>query len=139
MRYRRIIVVGILLLLLVVSGGYCISQLPGNKIKQSNPEEVVKAAISALETKDTDKVTAYFTPIPGRIMSTRLKETTFVFDSIDIQDLVVYRTLDEISSVRIQAVYDMVVTSGGIVNVQHCNKVLKLVRIDGKWWINEAF
>lgn len=137
MRVRRLVIVGILILALVLGGGYCLSKLPSS-IKQDNPEAVAKAAILALETKNAGKVTAYFTPIPGRLMATRLAPI-FQFDSIKIQDLVVQTTLNEVSSARVQAVYDMVVTKDGILNVQRCNKVLKLVKIDGKWWINEAF
>lgn len=137
MRVRRLVIVGVLILALVVGGGYCLSNLPSS-IKQGSPEAVAKGAILALETKDADKVTAYFTPIPGRLMTTRLT-STFQFDSVKIQDLVVHTILNEVSSARVQAVYDMVVTKDGVVNVQHCNKVLKLVKIDGKWWINEPF
>ena len=105
----------------------------------SSPENTAKNAIMALESKDGSKVAAYFTPIPGALMGQRVDATLSGFDTMDIQNLKCMLILQEGASARVQAVYDMVVTVNGAVNIQHCSKVIKLVQLEKKWWINEVF
>ena len=138
MRIRRILFVLIVIGLLVIGGGYCLNLSPG-LVDQDHPDVVTRAAIEAIGTMDAESVTAYFTPLPSRSMSARLNTTFNYYDSIEISGLTTRIALDDGVAAQVRADYDMIVTKDGNQNIQHCSKVIKLVQIDGKWWINEAF
>jgi hypothetical protein len=48
--------------------------------------------------------------------------------------------LNEGAAARVEATYDMVFTSSlGQISTEHCQKTIKLVLIEGKWYVNEVF
>ena len=139
MNIRRVILIVIVIILLVLGSGYCLSNMEEGMADQDDPEIVARAAILAIETMDADKVAAYFTPIPAQGMRNRLNDIYTTYESVRIEGLAVDCTLNEGLAAKVQAVYAMVVSRDGVPNIQHCNKMVKLVKIDNKWWINEAF
>lgn len=138
---RRIIIIAVLVIALIGGAGLCVSkvQIGGTAGPGKNPEATVKAAIMAMEKMDPAKVTPCFTPIPGASMANRLATLYSKVDSIDIQDLKCMLVLDEGVAARVQATYNMVFAQGGYVNTERCNKTIKLIKLDGKWYINEPF
>lgn len=136
---RRVVLIVVVVAGLIVGGGYCMSQMPAPMAKQDDPATVASAAIAAIESRKAEDVTRYCTPIPGRQVAQSLTRIWNQFDTVEVSDLTTVIILREGSSARVHAVFDMVVTRDGMVDVQPCDKVLKLVQQDGKWWINEAF
>jgi hypothetical protein len=139
MNWRRIIVIGVIVVIVIWLGITCVGKLGSGIGSTNSPEGTTRAAIMSLEGKDGTKVATYFTPIPGALMSQRVNSMFANFDTIDIQNLKVMLVLKEGSSARVQAVYDMILTQGGYINTEHCSKTIKLVQIDKKWYINEVF
>ena len=139
LNWRRIIVIGVIVIVVIWLGITCLNKVGSGVGSMSSPENTAKSAIMTLESKDGAKVAPYFTPIPGALMGQRVDATLSGFDTIDIQNLKCMLILQEGASARVQAVYDMVVTVNGAVSIQHCSKVIKLVQLEKKWYINEAF
>jgi hypothetical protein len=139
MNWRRIIVIGIIVIIVLWLGITCMSKLGSGIGSTNSPEGTTRAVIMSLEGKDGTKVATYFTPIPGALMSQRVNSMFANFDKVDIQNLKVMLVLKEGSSARVQAVYDMILTQGGYINTEHCSKVVKLIQLDGKWFVNEVF
>ena len=139
MNWKRIIVIGIVVIIVLWLGITCVSKLGSGIGNTNSPEGAVKSTIMSFEGKDSAKVASYFTPIPGALMAHRVDSMFTNFDSIDIQNLRVMLILKEGSSARVEATYDMVVTVNGAVDTQHVVRTIKLVQIDKKWCINEAF
>ena len=136
---RVLVIVGVLLLVLIV-GGICVSSMSSSRVTGNDAAAITKAAVMAIETMDTTKVVAYFTPLPGGAMLSRLDALYSGIKSLSIEHLNVLLIATEGSSARVQASYDMVFTSSvGAVNTQHCDKVVKLIQVDSKWYINEPF
>ena len=106
---------------------------------QKSPMATVRSAIQDFELRDPAMVTRYFTPIPASIMRIRLEETFQWLDKLDIQDLDVWIVSNDGLAARIQARYNMIMTQDQYIDSQRCNKQIKLVKLEGKWFINEAF
>lgn len=139
MNWRRLILIIVVVVVVLWLGGTCLTKLGSGVGSTNSPENTAKSAVMAFESKDGAKVAAYFTPIPGALMSQRVNVQLSSFDTIDIQNLKCMLVLKEGSSARVQAVYDMVVTVNSAIDIEHCSKVIKLVELEGKWYVNEVF
>ncbi len=137
MTLRRWIVLGIVAVVIIFLLVTCMGNI--SKSSQGSAEDTARNAIEAISSKDVEKVKGYFTPIPGAVMANQLRQLYSRYDSIDIQDVTVMIVLEEGSAARVQAVYDMVLHNGDFINVQHCKDTIKLVKIEKKWYVNEAF
>ena len=104
-----------------------------------SPEGTVKAAVMALEQRDPAALTPCFTPIPGSVMAGRLMTMFVNMESLEIQNLQAVVVLNEGVGAKVRADYDMVFSTRGYINTEHRSRTLKLVRIDGLWYINEPF
>jgi len=141
MKLRRIIVIGVIVIIVLWLGITCVSKLGSGTGSVNTPEGAVKSVIMSFEGRDSAKVASYFTPIPGALMAHRTDSMFTNFDTIDIQNLRVMLILKEGSSARVEATYDMVVTVNGAVDTQHVVRTIKLVESvsEKRWYINEAF
>ncbi len=136
---RRVIIIGALIVVLLLAGNWCLGKMQTGMGSTNSPVNTAKSAVMAMESKDVAKVTAYFTPIPGQVMATRLTNTFSKMDKLDIQNFKGMLVLQEGAAARVQVTYDMVFTQSGYVNTEHCAKTLKLVQLDKKWFVNEVF
>ncbi len=137
MKKVGLIIIGILLLALA---GWCMGQLQSGTGSMKSPEATAKSAIMSLESLQPAKTQAYCTPVPGQLMANRLSRMYLNIKELDIQNLAVMLVSREGSSARVQAVYDMVLTSLlGAVSTEHRMQTLKLIEQDGKWYVNEVF
>lgn len=137
---KKFIIIGIILVIAVFGVGKCANLIHiGSDGPGATPEKTVKGAVLALAKLEPEKVTAYFTPVPGAAMANRLATLYMNMESLDIEDLTVILILEEGVAARVQATYDMIFTAQGYTNTEHCSKIIKLVEIDGKWWINDVF
>lgn len=136
---KKLIIVVIILVIAVF--GLCRANLIhiGSAGPGKTPEQTVKSAVLALAKLEPEKVTLFFTPRPGAAMATHLTALYANMESLDIEDLHVTLILDEGIAARVQATYNMTFTAQGFTNTEHCSKIIKLVKIDGKWWINDVF
>ena len=136
---KKLIIIVIILVIAVF--GLCKSNLIhiGSAGPGTTPEQTAKAAVLALAKLEPEKATLFFTPIPGAAMANRLADLYMNIESLDIEDLTVILTLEEGVAARVQATYNMIFTAQGYTNTEHCSKIIKLVKIDGKWWINDVF
>ncbi|MBV6341212.1 hypothetical protein [Candidatus Magnetobacterium casense] len=140
MTIRRVVVIGAVIVVLLLVGNWCLGKMQTGMGSQNSPVNTAKGAVMAMEAMNPEKVVAYFTPIPGQIMATRLANTFSKMDKLDIQNFKGMLILQEGAAARVQVTYDMVFTQGGYVNTEHCAKTLKLVNPDGKkWYVNEVF
>ena len=140
MKLRRIIVIGVIVIIVLWLGITCVGKLGSGIGSTNSPEGTTRAAIMSLEGKDAAKVAAYFTPIPGALMSSRVNNLYRNIKSLDIQNLNAMLMLNEGAAARVEATYDMVFTSSlGQISTEHCQKTIKLVLIEGKWFVNEVF
>jgi len=137
---RKVVVIIISIILLALAGSWCMSQLQGGTGSMKSPEATAKSAIMSLESLQPAKTQAYCTPVPGQLMANRLSRMYLNIKELDIQNLAVMLVSKEGSSARVQAVYDMVLTSHlGAVSTEHRLQILKLIEQDGKWYVNEVF
>ena len=140
MTLRRWIVVGLAAILIFFLVGTCVSKLGESVRLQGDPVGVVSYTIKAFASKDVEKVRANFTPIPGQTMAARTSLMFAKFDKIKVENLHCQESLRELTSARVEAAYDLVVTTfSGQVAVEHYAKTVKLVLIGEKWYINEPF
>jgi len=139
MRIRRLIIIGAIIALLFVGGSICMGKLDFSSARTDTPVNTASAAIMAMEKKEAAKVTQYFTPTPGAAMANRLNILFAKCETIDIANLSVMLVLEEGVAARVQASYDIIWTQGGYVNTQHEARLIKLVKYEKRWWINEAF
>lgn len=139
MRWGRVIIVGVIVALGIWGVSTCMGKMQTTTGSQKSPVATVRSAITAFESMKPEKVTVYFTPIPGRLMHVRLRDMFQNFDKLDIKNMDVMLILDNGVAARVQAVYDMVLTQNGYIDTEQCSKYIKLVKIEGIWYINEAF
>ncbi len=137
---RRIVFLGILIILLIWGIISCMSYVGSSLGNINTPESTTKAVIMSMESMKPDKTVAYFTPIPGALMRTRLGTMHTNISKLDIQNLRTMVMSNEGSAARVQAVYDVVFTTNlGEVGTQHYAKTIKLINQDDKWLVNEVF
>lgn len=142
MSIRRLVVIGVVVVLLVWGVISCYSYMQSSTVSLGSPVGAAKGAIEAMESMEPAKVTAYFTPIPGALMGTRLINTYKNITKLDIQNLNAMLVLNEGSAARVEVTYDMVFTTSlGQISTEHCSKIIKLVFNESKdkWLINEVF
>lgn len=140
MKLRRVIVIGLAVVLIFFGVGTCVSKVGESVRMQGDPVGVVNYTIRAFASKDVEKVRANFTPIPGQTMAARMTLVFAKFDKIEVENLHCQESLRELTSARVEATYDIVVTTpSGQVAVEHYAKTIKLVLIGDKWYINEPF
>ena len=137
---RRLIVFGIIIVLGIWGAITCVGYFQSSTVSLDSPVGAAKGAIQAMESMDPAKTTAYFTPIPGAKMFSRLTNVYRNITKLDIQNLNAMLVLDEGVAARVEATYDMVFTTAlGQINTEHCQKIIKLVLYEEKWHINEVF
>ncbi len=137
---RKLLLIVLVIAVLWFGGSWCVSRLSSGMGSINTPEATSKAAIMSLETLEPAKVQAYFTPIPGQLMANKLARTYLNLKALDVQNLRVMVVSEEGSAARVEAAYDMVLTSQlGALSTEHCAKTIKLIQQDKKWYINEAF
>jgi hypothetical protein len=135
----RMLVFVIVLLVLGLLGGCIAFALNMEPPAPTSPKGIVEAAIKAIPSRDTDKVTKYFTPAPGVQMALRLRDLYATFDDIRVENIWVAVEREEGINARVRTLYDLVVTAKGHENRQHIDKTVKLIRDEDRWYINEAF
>lgn len=137
---RRLIILGLIIILGIWGAITCVGYFQSSMVSMDSPVGAATGAIQAMESMEPAKTIAYFTPIPGALMHTRLTNMYKNITKLDIQNLNAMPVLNEGAAARVEAAYDIVATSAlGQINTEHCKKIIKLVSIDGKWFINEVF
>lgn len=141
---RRIIMIAIVIIVLVGGAAICSGQLNFGSISNTSgpgdsPKETVKGAITSLEDMNPDKTVSYFTPVPGSAMKNRLALLFSNMDSLDIENMRVIVIAEEGVAAKVQVSYSMIYTAKGYINAENRSHVIKLVKIEDKWYINEAF
>ena len=106
--------------------------------KSSDPEGRVKSALHAMEDKDLDKVTPYFTPPAAAAMHLRLTNLYTKYDTLRVENLDTTLLYIEGDTARVLATYDQVYTLKGDMMVDKREQRVKMVRLDDVWYINEA-
>jgi hypothetical protein len=61
------------------------------------------------------------------------------FDAVSIANLRTMKISEQGLSAQVQATWDLLLTKNGVVSTQHYAKTIKLIKIENKWYINEAF
>jgi hypothetical protein len=136
--WRKVVVVG-LIVLACFGFAVCVATMQEGMGKFDSPERVAKDAIMALESRDADNICQYFTPIPSNLMRARIAPIFANVDAIKIKNLNIVLISNEGIAARVRANFDMLITRDQYIETQHLAKNLKLVCIDGKWYLNEAF
>jgi len=65
MNWRRIVVIVLVVVFAIWGFSYCAGKFGSGTGSMGSPTSTVKSAIMAFKSKDTTKVTPYFTPMPG--------------------------------------------------------------------------
>lgn len=135
---KRLIVIGFVIIVVIFLAVTCFNSMGGSHFGNNNPESTTQGAIEAMESRDANKVIGYFHMYyrPAMVRSMALLNS---FDSIKINNVTVMKMKEEGLSAQVQATWDLLLTKNGVVSSQHYAKVIKLVKIEGKWYINEAF
>jgi len=99
---KKLIIIVIILVIGVF--GLCKSNLIhiGSAGPGATPEQTAKAAILAMAKLEPEKVTLFFTPIPGAAMANRLATLYQNMESLEIEDVTVIITLEEGDSILIE-------------------------------------
>lgn len=118
--------------------GVC-SVMYGGEPAGSGPKATVEAAVRAYESKDINKVLAYFNPTPAGKMKPTLIRLFASADKIDVQLFKAINAYEEGLAAHVDASWDFIVWVNKSPSVEHYTTTVKLVKIDGTWYINSAW
>lgn len=131
---------------LILIGGICVLVLIGMVIyngmgyqqsAMSSPKSTIDGVMDAYQTQDVKNVIAYFTPIPSSQMKENLIRLFRACDSIKMSNVDVLVIYQEGLAARVQVSWDMETEVAGEVSTQHFAKVISMVKIEKKWYINQ--
>lgn len=122
----------VLLVVVFVRGGW-------PRSVDTSPVGVVKSAIKVIESRNPETVADYFWGPAAQQMHLRMRVLYERYDSVDVENVFVTLRYKEDIVARVDASYDLVVSTAGNENTQHINIAVKLAWIEDRWLIKEAF
>jgi hypothetical protein len=123
----------LVLALVALVGGVLIGCSGGG----SGPEDTVRNVFKAMEAKDAEKMASYFTEDISQEMVDEMQTSFDIFDSIKVKNLktTVASQTDDTATVDYEGDFEIKVF--GETSKEHQSDSIDLVKVDGKWLINE--
>lgn len=103
----------------------------------SGPEATVKGMFKAMEAKDADKVGSYCTEDIREDVVSTMEFTFTLADSIKITNLKTTVASQTDDTATIDAEWDFEIEVFGETSKEHESDSIDLVKVDGKWLIDE--
>jgi len=103
----------------------------------SGPEATVKGMFKAMAAKNADKVGSYCTEDIREDVVSTMKVTFALIDSIKITNLKTTVASQTDDTAIVDAEYDLEMKVFGETSKEHQSDSMDLVKVDGKWLINE--
>ncbi len=123
----------LVLTLVALVGGVVIGCSGGG----SGPEATVKGMFKAMEAKDADKIGSYCTADIREDVVTTMEFTFALVDSIKITNLKTSVASQTDDTATVDAEWDFEIKVFGETSEEHQSDSMDLVKVDGKWLINE--
>lgn len=135
-RYVLSAIAGILVLIVIVMFA---SNESCNSIVSNDPQAVAAAAVSALPSRDDDKILRYFTPPAAGVMEVKLAGMYGNCEKFKIVDLKTYLLYETDITARVKVEYGVACTNGNKTIINKRSHAVKLIKNSDNWLINEAF
>ena len=103
----------------------------------SGPEATVKGMFKAMAAKNADKVGSYCTEDIREDVVSTMKVSFALIDSIKITNLKTSVASQTEDAATIDAEWDFEIKAFGETSKEHQSDSMDLVKVDGKWLINE--
>jgi len=123
----------LVLSLVALVGGVLIGCSSGG----SGPEATVQGVFKAMAAKNADKVGSYCTEDIREDVVSTMKSSFALIDSIKITNLKTTVASQTEDAATIDAEWDFEIKAFGETSKEHQSDSIGLVKVDGKWLINE--
>lgn len=109
-------------------------------VEKTDPASVVENAIRAVPSRDTQKVTKYFSGQAVDIMRLKLEGLYATYNEVEVEELIVKEISREgENAVRVSARFYICVSMLGNDNRQFVDYIARVYRVGDKWLIANPF